>query len=57
MLLEVVGAEWEGQEYVLGYKPKTVETCDVGLNWAVGSKWPNKAWPMGIGRSSGSCWR
>jgi heptosyltransferase-2 len=45
MLLEVVGAKWEGQEYVLGYKPKSVETHDVGLNWAVGSKWPNKAWP------------
>ena len=44
-LLEIVGAKWEGQEYVLGYKPKTTETFDVGLNWAVGSKWPNKAWP------------
>jgi heptosyltransferase-2 len=44
-LLEVVGAKWEGQEYVLGYRPKTTETHDVGLNWAVGSKWPNKAWP------------
>ena len=46
-LLEVVGATWDGQEYILGYRPKTVETCDVGLNWAVGSKWPNKAWPAG----------
>lgn len=45
LLLQVVGAKWEGQEYILGYKPKTVETFDVGLNWAVGSKWPNKAWP------------
>jgi len=45
MLLEVIGAKWEDQEYILGYKPKTAETCDVGLNWAVGSKWPNKAWP------------
>lgn len=44
-LLQVVGARWEGQEYILGYKPKTTETHDVGLNWAVGSKWPNKAWP------------
>jgi len=46
MLLEVIGAKWEDQEYILGYKPKTSETCDVGLNWAVGSKWPNKAWPQ-----------
>jgi heptosyltransferase-2 len=44
-LLQIVGAGWEGQEYVLGYRPKTEETYDVGLNWAVGSKWPNKAWP------------
>jgi heptosyltransferase-2 len=44
-LLELVGAKWEGQEYILGYKPATREKYDVGLNWAVGSKWPNKAWP------------
>jgi len=44
-LLHVVGAKWERQEYILGYRPKTTEIVDVGLNWAVGSKWPNKAWP------------
>ncbi len=44
-LLQIVGARWEGQEYVLGYRPQTAERWDVGLNWAVGSKWPNKAWP------------
>ena len=44
-LLQIVGATWEGQEYILGYKPKTAEIYDVGLNWAVGSKWPNKGWP------------
>lgn len=44
-LLHVVGAKWEGQEYILGYRPKAEEKYDVGLNWAVGSKWPNKAWP------------
>ena len=46
-LLQVVGAKWEGQEYILGYRPKNKEIFDVGLNWAVGSKWPNKAWPTG----------
>jgi heptosyltransferase-2 len=46
-LLNIVGAQWEGQEYILGYRPKTIETIDVGLNWAVGAKWPNKAWPAG----------
>jgi lipopolysaccharide heptosyltransferase II len=44
-LLQIVGAKWEGQEYILGYHPSTQETIDIGLNWAVGSKWPNKAWP------------
>jgi heptosyltransferase-2 len=44
-LLQIVGAKWDGQEYVLGYKPGSCEQFDVGLNWAVGSKWPNKAWP------------
>ncbi|MDF1552807.1 MAG: glycosyltransferase family 9 protein [Deferrisomatales bacterium] len=44
-LLQIVGARWEGQEYVLGYRPKSEERFDVGLNWAVGRKWPNKAWP------------
>lgn len=44
-LLEVIGAKWEGQEYILGYQPKSKEIYDVGLNWAVGTKWPNKAWP------------
>lgn len=64
-LLQVIGARWEGQEYILGYQPKTVEQYAVGLNWAVGSKWPNKAWPAdkweelkisleGVGLSSSS---
>jgi heptosyltransferase-2 len=44
-LLQIVGAKWEGQEYILGYRPKSVEQYDIGLNWAVGPKWPNKAWP------------
>jgi heptosyltransferase II len=44
-LLQVVGAKWEGQEYILGYKPKTAEAFNVGLNCAVGTKWTNKAWP------------
>jgi heptosyltransferase-2 len=44
-LLQIVGAKWDGQEYVLGYRPSSRETVDVGLNWAVGSKWHNKSWP------------
>ncbi len=44
-LLQVVGEEWQGQEYILGFKPESMVTHDVGLNWAVGAKWPNKSWP------------
>jgi heptosyltransferase-2 len=44
-LLQIVGAQWEGQEYIIGYQPKSSEQFDVGLNWAVGAKWVNKAWP------------
>lgn len=43
LLLEMLGLEWKGQEYVLGYRPRGEVAADVGLNWQVGSKWPNKA--------------
>ena len=45
-LLQIVGAQWVGQEYLLGYQPTSREQFDVGLNWAVGTKWANKAWPV-----------
>lgn len=44
-LIEMVGGKWTEQEYILGYSPKSEVRFDIGLNWAVGSKWPNKAWP------------
>lgn len=43
ILIEMMGVEWKGQEYILGYKPKTEEIHDIGLNYKVGSKWPSKA--------------
>lgn len=43
ILIEMMGAEWKGQEYIIGYKPKLGKTYDVGLNYTVGSKWPHKA--------------
>jgi len=46
VLIEMLGVEWKGQEYIIGYKPKTEETYDVGLNYEVGSKWPTKAMPI-----------
>ncbi|MBS3172171.1 glycosyltransferase family 9 protein [Candidatus Woesearchaeota archaeon] len=45
LLFEVVGKKWNGEEYVLGYKPKSKQIYDVGLNTLVGTKWPTKAWP------------
>ena len=44
-LMEIVGAKWSGEEYVLGYKPKSDILYDVGFNYEVGAKWPNKSWP------------
>jgi heptosyltransferase-2 len=46
LLFEMVGAKWNQEEYILGYKPKTKEKYDVVLNTIVGQKWPNKAWPV-----------
>ena len=43
VLVEMVGCEWSGQEYSLGYKSQSKGVYDVGLNHYVGSKWPTKA--------------
>ena len=43
VLIEMLGAQWKNQDYALGYAPKTSEVFDIGLNFTVGSKWPNKA--------------
>lgn len=45
-LAAMIGQEWkESEEYILGYKPSSKEKYDLGFNWAVGNKWPNKIWP------------
>ena len=44
VLIEMVGGKWEEQPYILGYKPKTQEIHDVGFNYKVGPKFPDKAW-------------
>lgn len=44
-LFEMVGKKFEGQEYVLGYQPKSEVKFDIGFNIKVGNKWPLKAWP------------
>lgn len=43
-LYELVGYKWNGEEYILGYKPKTREIYDIGLNHHIGAKWPTKHW-------------
>ncbi len=44
LLFEMVGEKWNGEEYVLGYRPSNLEIYDVALNTQVGQKWPTKAW-------------
>lgn len=46
ILFNVVGKQWNGEEYILGYKPRTQEQYDVGFNILVGHKWPTKSWPI-----------
>lgn len=46
ILYEMVGAKWQGEVCILGYKPKSPIMYDIGFNYDVGKKWPNKAWPM-----------
>jgi heptosyltransferase-2 len=44
VLYEMIGETWDYQDYVLGYKPKSVKEFDIGLNHLIGTKWPNKYW-------------
>jgi heptosyltransferase-2 len=41
----MAGLRWEGEDYVLGYKPNNKIKYLVGINYLVGRKFPNKAWP------------
>jgi len=42
VLIEMMGATWKGQPYILGYQPKTAVQYDIGFNYEVGAKWPIK---------------
>ena len=46
VLIEMLGIEWREQEYIVGYKPKTEEIYDIGLNYKIGSKWATKIMSM-----------
>ncbi len=45
IIFEMAGFEWQGEDYILGYKPKSKVQYKVGINYLVGEKFPNKAWP------------
>lgn len=46
VLVEMIGVPWREQECIIGYRPKSGERFDIGLNYQVGSKWPSKAMSM-----------
>lgn len=46
VLIEMLGVEWRGQNYILGYQPKSRVQYDIGLNFSVGTKWKTKAMPI-----------
>lgn len=45
ILAEIIGERWSGQEYILGYQPKSKKIYDVGFNWTTSKRWTNKVWP------------
>lgn len=45
VLSESLAKEWNGEEYILGYSPRSEVIYDVGFNWQTSAKWPNKPWP------------
>lgn len=45
ILYEMLGENYTGQPYILGYQPQSVVSHDVGLNHLIGSKFPLKRWP------------
>lgn len=45
VIFGMAGFQWDGEDYILGYKPKGALRYEVGINYLVGKKFPNKAWP------------
>ena len=44
VLFEMLGKKWKGEEYILEYKATSNLKYEIGLNFLVGKKWPNKVW-------------
>lgn len=45
ILYEMLGEDYSGQPYVLGYRPSSPVIYDIGLNHLIGQKFPLKRWP------------
>ena len=45
ILAETIDEKWDGQGPVLSAAAPGEEKFDIGFNYAVGTKWPTKAWP------------
>lgn len=45
VLYEMLGAHYDGQPLILGYRPAGALCHDVGLNHLIGRKFPLKRWP------------
>lgn len=45
ILTEALGRRWQGEPYILGYRPKPKISFDIGFNWTTSNEWTNKAWP------------
>lgn len=45
MLWDMLGEHYNGEGYILGYRPKSKVIHDVGLNHLVGTRYPLKRWP------------
>lgn len=46
ILFQAIGKRWDGQAPILMQQKLRKEIYDIGLNYAVGSKWPTKRWPL-----------
>ena len=46
LLFETIGEKWNQEVAILKFRPDIKEKYDIGFNFAVGPKWPTKAWPM-----------
>ena len=45
ILANAIGKKWNGEKYILGYRPKSSVIYDIGFNWTTSNKWKNKVWP------------